>query len=57
MQLECGAKEEVSSVEEPSRCEYRAKMITPAACSRDAAQQVQEQLAAAEQELTIKEEL
>lgn len=55
--VECGAKEELSSVEEPSRCEYTAKMTTPACCSTEEAHAVQEQLDVAEKELTEREEL
>ena len=33
IELECGKKEELSQVEEPNRCEYKAKMTTPAVCS------------------------
>lgn len=43
--LECGSKEELSHVEEPNRCEYQAKMSTPAACLAEDAKQVQEQIA------------
>mmetsp|Transcript_36332 Transcript_36332/g.86261 ORF Transcript_36332/g.86261 Transcript_36332/m.86261 type:complete len:360 (+) Transcript_36332:728-1807(+) len=34
VRLACGAAEELSSVEEPSRCEYSALLRTPAACSQ-----------------------
>ena len=30
--LHCGDKEELTHVEEPSRCEYHAELSTPAAC-------------------------
>ena len=30
--LECGAEEQLSQVEEPSKCEYTAVFTSPAAC-------------------------
>ena len=43
--LECGSKEELSHVEEPNRCEYQAKMTTPAACLAEDAKQLQAMIA------------
>lgn len=36
MALHCGGKEELTHVEEPSRCEYHAELATPAACAAEA---------------------
>lgn len=33
VKLACGEEEEVSKIEEPSRCEYVGVFVTPAACS------------------------
>jgi len=57
VELECGSKEEVSHVVEPNRCEYQARMTTPAACSPEEAQSLQLQIAGVEQELAGKDEL
>ena len=57
VELECGYKEEISHVQEPSRCEYTALMATPAACSREETAHLEEQVAAAERELAGKDEL
>jgi hypothetical protein len=35
VRLECGMAEELMQVEEPSRCEYAAVLLTPAACSHE----------------------
>lgn len=34
VQVVCGVKEELSRVAEPSRCEYTARLTTPAGCSQ-----------------------
>lgn len=44
--LHCGPAEELTHVEEPSRCEYHAQLATPAACSAEALQALKERLAA-----------
>ena len=49
--LKCGSAEKLMKVEEPSRCEYVATLLTPAACTPTQAQAVQDQLAALNQEL------
>jgi hypothetical protein len=36
----CGAENEVTKVEEPNRCEYRADFLTPAACGAEEAAQL-----------------
>lgn len=53
----CGPKEELYDVEEPNRCEYRAKLTTPAACSAEEAEKVEAELTALEEELARKDEL
>ena len=45
VELECGSREELSHVEEPNRCEYQARMTTPAACLAEAAKLLQKQIA------------
>lgn len=57
MELECGSKEELSHVEEPNRCEYQAKMTSPAACMVEDAQQLQRQIADLDKISAGKEEL
>jgi protein kinase C substrate 80K-H len=57
VELDCGSKEEVSDVVEPNRCEYQARMTTPAACSPEEAKSLQVQIAGVEQELAAKDEL
>eukprot|EP00475_Leptophrys_vorax_P034973 TRINITY_DN5717_c0_g2_i1.p1 TRINITY_DN5717_c0_g2~~TRINITY_DN5717_c0_g2_i1.p1 ORF type:complete len:243 (+),score=24.14 TRINITY_DN5717_c0_g2_i1:86-730(+) len=49
--FKCGAKEEVLSVDEPSRCEYSAVMTTPAVCSEHEAKEMEARLQAMLQEL------
>lgn len=45
MELLCGSKEELSHVEEPNRCEYHARMTTPAACSTEDSRALQKLIA------------
>lgn len=46
--LRCGQQEKLAKVEEPSRCEYTAELETPAACTSDALEALQAELAARE---------
>jgi len=43
--LKCGDRETLSSVEEPSRCEYAAQLFTPHACDDDAVETLRNELA------------
>ncbi|KAL3130419.1 hypothetical protein ABBQ38_008242 [Trebouxia sp. C0009 RCD-2024] len=49
--LTCGSLEKLMRVEEPSRCEYIATLLTPAACTPTEVQAVQDRLATLNQEL------
>ena len=49
--VKCGSTEKLVRVEEPSRCEYVATLLTPAACTPTEVQAAQDQLAALESEL------
>lgn len=42
----CGSAEKLSKVQEPSRCEYVAELLTPAACTPESAQALQSKLTA-----------
>lgn len=42
----CGATEKLSQVQEPSRCEYTAQLLTPAACTQETVQVVHAKLTA-----------
>ncbi len=46
LELVCGADEAVSRVAEPSRCEYTARLATPAACSAAAVDALRAEVAA-----------
>lgn len=48
--LKCGSAETLMKVEEPSRCEYIATLLTPAACTPTEVQAVQDKLAMLDQE-------
>ena len=41
----CGPTEELTRVEEPSRCEYTARLRTPAACTHEHAAELRAELA------------
>ena len=49
--LKCGSAEKLMKVEEPSRCEYIATLLTPAACTPTEVQAVQDKLTMLNQEL------
>lgn len=49
--LFCGEKEHLQHVMEPSKCEYVAEFTTPAACSAENAQKLQQQVLEDEQAL------
>ncbi|KAH9788977.1 glucosidase 2 subunit beta [Citrus sinensis] len=44
VRLRCGLKNEVTDVDEPSRCEYVALLYTPAVCSEEKLQELQHKL-------------
>ncbi|KAK9224286.1 hypothetical protein WN943_009319 [Citrus x changshan-huyou] len=44
VRLRCGLKNEVTDVDEPSRCEYVALLSTPAVCSEEKLQELQHKL-------------
>ena len=49
--LQCGEKEHLQHVVEPSKCEYMAEFTTPAVCSTENAQKLQQQLLEEEEAL------
>ena len=49
--VRCGSTEKLMRVEEPSRCEYVATLLTPAACTPTEVQAAQDQLKALDLEL------
>ncbi|KAA6428325.1 MAG: hypothetical protein FRX49_01921 [Trebouxia sp. A1-2] len=49
--VKCGSTEKLQKVEEPSRCEYVATLLTPAACTPAEVQGIQDKLTALDQEL------
>jgi len=49
--LQCGVEERLANVSEPNRCEYVARLFTPAACTPDHVSHAWRELEAAEQEL------
>ena len=57
VELECGKKEELSQVEEPSRCEYKARMTTPAICSEAEYESVLSEIKLVEEQAADKTEL
>ncbi|GAA0174068.1 protein-binding activity modulator [Lithospermum erythrorhizon] len=44
VKLRCGLKNEVSDVDEPSRCEYLALLATPAVCHEDKLKELEDKL-------------
>ncbi|XP_030447550.1 glucosidase 2 subunit beta-like isoform X1 [Syzygium oleosum] len=44
VKLRCGLKNEVTHVDEPSRCEYEALLSTPALCKEDKLKELQDKL-------------
>ncbi len=57
VKISCGKAEHLKHVEEPSRCEYQAHLTTPAACSSEAARQLQEEVEEAERAIRSHDEL
>ncbi len=49
--LQCGEKEHLQHVVEPSKCEYVAEFTTPAACHTQNAEKLQQQVLEDEQAL------
>lgn len=50
--VSCGSEDRLSKVEEPSRCEYSAEFVTPAACSDSEVERIQQLVAEQEHELS-----
>ncbi|MBA0553150.1 hypothetical protein Gotri_012011 [Gossypium trilobum] len=44
VKLRCGLKNELTDVDEPSRCEYVALLATPAVCLEDKLKELQHKL-------------
>jgi protein kinase C substrate 80K-H len=42
----CGTKDQLSKVDEPSRCEYTAELTTPVACVADRVPELKAQIEA-----------
>ncbi|CAI5499804.1 unnamed protein product [Closterium sp. Naga37s-1] len=57
VKLECGLKTGIKSVEEPSRCEYEAVLVTTAVCNAELAQELERQLKEMEDDLAGHDEL
>ncbi|CAI5931676.1 unnamed protein product [Closterium sp. NIES-64] len=57
VKLECGLKTGIKSVEEPSRCEYEAVLVTTAVCNAELAQELERQLKQMEDDLAGHDEL
>ncbi len=49
--VKCGSTEKLLQVEEPSRCEYVAMLLTPAACTPTELQAIEDKLSALDKEL------
>ncbi|MCJ1425121.1 hypothetical protein MMC29_003009 [Sticta canariensis] len=57
VEVSCGQDEVLQDVQEPNRCEYTARMTTPAACTPDSVLAVQQLLAASERDVLEHTEL
>eukprot|EP01018_Ginkgo_biloba_P038386 Gb_31920 [translate_table: standard] len=57
IRLRCGLKNELIDVDEPSRCEYIASLLTPVACLEERLQELQNRLDALNQENQTHDEL
>ncbi|KAH7677549.1 Glucosidase 2 subunit beta protein [Dioscorea alata] len=44
VRLRCGLKNELTDIDEPSRCEYKAMLSTPAVCTEEKLQELQQKL-------------
>lgn len=57
IRLRCGLKNEFDDVDEPSRCEYIASLLTPAFCQEERLQELQKRLDSLNQEIQTHDEL
>ena len=53
--LQCGGAAELTGVEEPSRCEYTATLLTPAACEEGDVERLETELRELEEEVRAAE--
>eukprot|EP00252_Welwitschia_mirabilis_P019984 TRINITY_DN4788_c0_g1_i1.p1 TRINITY_DN4788_c0_g1~~TRINITY_DN4788_c0_g1_i1.p1 ORF type:complete len:377 (+),score=100.71 TRINITY_DN4788_c0_g1_i1:161-1291(+) len=57
VRLKCGLKNELVDVDEPSRCEYIATLLTPALCREERLQELQKRLDLLNQSIEVHDEL
>lgn len=57
IRLRCGLKNDFDDVDEPSRCEYVASLLTPAVCRQERLQELQKRLDSLNQDIQSHDEL